>query len=75
MLAQIRAIDPDAADDEDRFWAVAAEEVGYGMRLICHLTGSDGPPGAPCAAGLPTAMIENSVPASAILAAMAAQGQ
>jgi SUKH-4 immunity protein len=178
LLAQIRAIDPDAADGEDRFWAVAAEEVGYGihavspsrvtrwpiersktqlllamadeqrdaaftaeqwrrlaaaadvtvapplhrlglaldamaqmaplrgrpvprpevlvcggypggsvgeldrdlldrlpaLRLICHLTGSDVPPRAPRAPGVPTVVIENSDPALAILAAMAAQG-
>lgn len=30
-LAAIRAIDADAVADENRFWAVAAEELGYGM--------------------------------------------
>ncbi|WP_231931932.1 SUKH-4 family immunity protein [Micromonospora echinospora] len=31
LLAQIRIIDPGVADAEDSFWAVAAEELGYGM--------------------------------------------
>jgi hypothetical protein len=44
------------------------------LRLVCHLTGSDCPPGAPRAPGLPTVVIENSHPTSAIRAAMAAQG-
>jgi hypothetical protein len=30
LIAELRGIDPDAAADE-RFWSVAAEEVGYGM--------------------------------------------
>jgi hypothetical protein len=34
LLAQIRAIDPGVADGEDTFWAVVAEEVGYGMHAV-----------------------------------------
>jgi SUKH-4 immunity protein len=30
-LAAIRALDPEAVRDENQFWAVAAEELGYGM--------------------------------------------
>lgn len=31
LLAQLRAIDPAAVADENQLWAVAAEELGYGL--------------------------------------------
>jgi hypothetical protein len=36
LEAAIRAADPVAAGDEESFWAVAAEEVGYGMQGGSH---------------------------------------
>ncbi|XTZ14716.1 hypothetical protein ACQSSU_25100 [Micromonospora echinospora] len=36
LLAQIRMTDPSVADGDDSFWAVAAEELGYGTHARPH---------------------------------------